>query len=212
MLINVRTFSAASVLLALYASQTTALSGQSLWTSPGSGERSMFADRKASRVGDILTVVVQESAATQSSQSKTTNSGANVDAGVEQFLFPAAVSRLGTHKGALPGVRMGGSNDFSGGGEVNNTQSLNARAAVLVTNVLPNGNLVIEGVRRVTSAGESQHVVLHGMVRPDDVTSGNVVFSSNVADARVEFISEGSLTDAQKKGWLTKLYEKLRPY
>jgi len=54
--------------------------------------------------------------------------------------------------------------------------------------------------------------VLHGVVRSEDVSSGNVVFSSNIADARVEFINEGTLTDAKKKGWLTKLYEKLRPY
>ncbi|MBP7141300.1 MAG: flagellar basal body L-ring protein FlgH [Opitutaceae bacterium] len=187
-------------------------SAGSLWTAPGSAERSMYSDRKASRVGDILTVIVQESAATQSSQSKKTNSAANVDAGVEQFLFPASVSRFGTHKGALPSIKLGGSNDFNGGGEVNNTQSLNARAAVMVTDVLPNGNLVIQGVRRVVSAGETQHVVLHGVVRADDVSSGNTVFSSNIADAKVEFINEGSLTDAQKKGWLAKLYEKLRPY
>lgn len=188
------------------------VSAESLWTAPGNSERPMFSDRKAARVGDILTVVVQETAATQSSQKKSTNSGANVDAGVEQFLFPSSVSRLGTHNGSLPAIKLAGSNDFTGGGEVNNTQSLNARAAVLVTDVLPNGNLVIEGVRRVISGGETQHVVLHGLVRSDDVSSGNTVLSSNIADARVEFINEGTLTDAQKKGWLTKLYEKLRPY
>jgi flagellar L-ring protein FlgH len=49
-------------------------------------------------------------------------------------------------------------------------------------------------------------------VRPDDITSANNVLSSNVADARVEFVAEGSLTDAQKRGWLAKLYEKLRPF
>jgi len=201
-------------LLTLSALFATALpvAADSLWTAAGSAERAMYADRKASRVGDILTVVVIESAATQSSQSKSTNSAANVDAGVEQFLFPADISRLGTHKGALPAIKLGGSNDFNGGGEVNNSQTLTARAAVLVTDVLPNGNLVIEGVRRVISAGETQHVILHGLVRSDDVTSTNTVLSSNIADARVEFINEGSLTDAQKKGWLTKLYEKLRPY
>jgi flagellar L-ring protein FlgH len=197
-----------SVLLAL----VSAAAAESLWTAAGSGERAMFADRKAARVGDILTVVVQESAATQSSQTKKTNSGATVDAGVEQFLFPPGLSRLGTHKGALPAIKLSGTNDFTGGGQVNNTQSLNARAAVLVTDVLPNGNLVIEGVRRVVSAGETQHVVLHGIVRGDDVSAANTVASSNIADARVEFISEGSLTDAQRKGWLAKLYDRLRPY
>jgi flagellar L-ring protein precursor FlgH len=184
----------------------------SLWTAPGSSEQAITADRKASRVGDILTVVVQESASNQSSQRTTTDSGSNVDAGVEQWLFPLAASKMGTHNGALPGIKLGGTNDFTGGGQTSASQNLTARAAVLVTAVLPNGNLVIEGARRVTYDGETQHVVLHGVVRGEDVSSGNIVFSSNIADARVEFINEGTLTDAKKKGWLTKLYEKLRPY
>jgi flagellar L-ring protein precursor FlgH len=194
---------------ALFPSQ---LRSESLWTAPGNSERPMFADRKAARVGDILTVVVLETAAAQSSQKKSTSSSANVEAGVEQFLFPPSISRLGTHKGTLPAARFGGGNDFDGGGQVNNSQTLSARAAVLVTAVLPNGNLVVEGVRRVVSAGETQHVVLHGIVRTDDVSPSNTVISSNIADARVEFISEGSLTDAQRKGWLARLYETLRPY
>ena len=81
-----------------------------------------------------------------------------------------------------------------------------------MTDVLPNGNLVIEGVRVVTFSGETQYVVLHGIVRSDDITAANTVLSSDVADARVEFVSEGSLTDAQKRGWLSKVYERLRPF
>ncbi len=185
---------------------------ESLWTASGSSERAITADRKASQVGDILTVVVQESASNQSSQRTTTDSGSKVNAGVEQWLFPVAASKLGTHNGALPGIKLGGSNDFTGGGQTSASQNLTARAAVLVTAVLPNGNLVIEGARRVTYDGETQHVVLHGVVRGEDVSAGNTVFSSNIADARVEFINEGTLTDAKKRGWLTKLYEKLRPY
>ncbi len=172
----------------------------------------MFADNKASRRGDILTVVVSETAATQSSQEKKSSKDSSIDAGVSQFLFPPAVSALGTKGGALPATKLAAKSDFTGGGSVNNTQSLTARAAVLVTDVLPNGNLVIEGVRVVIFSGETQFVVLHGLVRPDDISSGNNVASSNIADVRIEFISEGSLTDAQKKGWLTKAYDYLRPY
>ena len=172
----------------------------------------MFSDKKAGRNGDILTVVISESAATTSSQSKKSNKESSIDAGISQFFFPPGVSALGTHNGALPGTKFGGKSDFSAGGQVNNSQSLTARAAVLITDVLPNGNLVIEGVRVVKFSGESQFVVLHGLVRPEDVSSANTVASSNIADVRIEFISEGSLTDAQKKGWLTKLYDKLRPY
>ena len=67
-------------------------------------------------------------------------------------------------------------------------------------------------MRVITFSGETQYVVLHGLVRADDVTSGNNVDSTNVADVRLEFISEGALTDAQKRGWITKIYDTLRPY
>lgn len=170
----------------------------------------MYADRKACRAGDIITVVVSESASQSTSQSKSTNSKSSVDASVEQFLF--ANSKMGTHNGGLPGIKFGGGNDYSGGGAVSNSQSISARAAVLVTDVMPNGNLVIEGVRQVTFSGETQHVVLHGMVRADDVSSANTVLSSSIANARLEFITAGDLADARKKGWLSKLYEKLRPF
>jgi len=184
----------------------------SLWTSPTNSERSMFADSKAKTRGDILTIVVSETNSTVSSQQKKSSKDSSIDAGVSQFLFPPAVSKFGTKGGALPSTTLAAKSDFTGGGSVNNSQSLNARAAVLVTDVLPNGNLVIEGVRVVTFSGETQYVSLHGLVRPDDITSANTVASSNIADVRIEFISEGSLTDAQKKGWLTKLYDTLRPY
>jgi len=89
---------------------------------------------------------------------------------------------------------------------------VSSRAAVLVTDVLPNGNLVIEGVRVVTFSGETQYVVLRGLVRRDDIAPDNSIQSTNIADARVEFYADGSITDAQKRGWLSKVYEKLRPF
>ena len=185
---------------------------ESLWTASPQSERGLTADRKASRAGDILTIIVQETATAQTSQQRKDSRSSALQDSVNRFLFSAAASRLGTHNGELPATDISGKSDFSGGGEVNNTQSLSARAAVLVADVLPNGNLVIEGVRLVTFSGESQYVVLHGLVRPDDINPDNTVVSTNVADARVEFFSEGSLTDAQKRGWLSKLYEKLRPF
>ena len=201
----------------LFATTAIALSAlsanaDSLWMSPTNPERSMFADNKASRKGDILTVVVDESANQTTSQQKKTSKDSSIDAGVSQFLFPASVSGLGTKGGSLPGTNIAAKSSFTGGGEVDNSHSLTARAAVLVTDVLPNGNLVIEGVRVVSFSGETQYVVLHGLVRPDDIASGDTVTSSNIADVRIEFISKGSLSDAQKAGWLTKLYDTLRPY
>lgn len=183
---------------------------ESLW--PGNNGRSMFADHKAAAAGDILTIIVAESAVAQTSQSKKSSRESSLEDAVQRFLFSAATSGLGTHNGELPGTAFSGKSSYSGGGDVSNTQSISSRAAVLVTDTLPNGNLVIEGMRVVTFSGETQYVILHGLVRPDDIARDNTVLSSNIADARVEFVSEGSLTEAQKRGWFAKLYEKLRPF
>ena len=183
----------------------------SLWTAAGSREQGVATHLKAAQVGDILTIVVSESADQTASQSKSSSSASNMDASVSQFLFPTSVSKFGTKGGQLPGIKFGGSSDFKGGGDVKNSQTINARAAVLVTDVLPNGNLVIAGARRITFSGETQNIVLHGLVRSADIGSDNTILSSNIADARVEFISDGTMSDAAKRGWLSKVYEKLRP-
>lgn len=196
--------------LSLLVGAASTLSADSLWTTPANSERPMYADRKASRVGDILTINVSESATTQASQSKKSSKESGIDSSVTSFLFPG--SRLGTHAGALPSTGLSGSSTFSGSGQVANTNSMATTAAVLVSDVLPNGNLVVEGVRVVTFAGETQYIVLHGLVRPEDITSANTIASANIANVRVEFISEGSLNDAQKKTWLLKLYDKVRPF
>jgi flagellar L-ring protein FlgH len=181
--------------------------GESLWPAAGQPARSMFADRKAAGKGDIITIIVAESAVAQSSQSKSASRESTVQDAVARFVYPG----LGTHKGQLPGLGFSGSSSYSGGGDVSNSQSLSARAAVTVIDVLPNGNLVLEGVRVVTFSGETQYFVLRGIVRADDLARDNSVISTNIADARVEFHAEGSLTEAQKRGWLAKVYEKVRP-
>lgn len=178
---------------------------QSLWAS---GDRSMFADRKAARTGDIVTVLVAESAASSNSQSKKSSRESALEDAVSRFVFSPGLSQ----RGELPSLGLSGKASASGGGEVSNNQSLSSRAAVLVTDVMPNGNLVIQGVRVVTFSGETQYVVLHGIVRPDDISPSNTVLSSNVADAKIEVVFEGTLSDAQKRGWLAKAYETLRPF
>jgi flagellar L-ring protein precursor FlgH len=201
----------AAAALALLALGSADVRAASLWTNTP-GDRGMFADRKAARSGDILTIVVIESVAASNTQSKSSTRENSVEDAITQFIYSAAASKLLTHNGELPATSVKGKASNSGGGAVTNNQSLSSRAAVLVTDVMPNGNLVIEGVRVVTFSGETQYVVLHGLVRPDDIAPDNTILSSNIADARVEFVAQGTLTDAQKRGWLSKLYEKLRPF
>lgn len=199
------------VLLVILPLAAGAVRADSLWTSTGVEGKSIYADHKAARAGDIVTVIVQESVAAQSTQNKESTRQSTLNDSVSQFLFPA-VSGLGTHGGALPSIQTSGKSDYTGGGQISNSQSATSTAAVLVTDVLPNGNLVIEGVRLVTFSGETQYVVLHGIIRPDDIAANDTILSSNIAEAKVEFISQGALTDAEKLGWFSKLYEMLRPF
>ena len=107
---------------------------------------------------------------------------------------------------------MSGTTTFTGGGQIQNNQTITTSAAVTVVDVLPNGNLVIEGLREVSFSKERQFVSLHGIIRPYDILPDNTVASVNIADARIQIVSEGTLTDSQKKGWLLKLNDKVNPY
>lgn len=202
-------FKSVSNLVLALVTATAGLRADSLWPAAGTGTpASMFADRKAAATGDILTIVVAESAAATSSQSTKSSRDSSLDDAISRFIYAG----LGTaRRGQLPATSASGKSSYSGGGDISNTQTLSARAAVLVADVLPNGNLVVEGVRVVRFSGETQYVVLRGLVRREDIAPDNSVQSTNIADARVEFYSEGALTDAQKRGWLARVYERLRP-
>ncbi|HLP06536.1 MAG TPA: flagellar basal body L-ring protein FlgH [Opitutaceae bacterium] len=182
----------------------------SVW--PSGSSRGMLADRRASRTGDIVTIIVQESVSSQNSQSSKADKASKADNAITQFLFPTTASLAGTHNGSLPGTGFDNSSSTASSGAISNKATLTSRAAVLVTDVLPNGNLVLEGVRQVAMGGERQYMVLRGIIRPEDISSNNTISSTSIANATLEVISEGSLTDTQGKGWLTKLYELLRLY
>lgn len=172
----------------------------------------MFADRKASDVGDILTVVIDETSTMANTQRTTTSKKSSINNEIKQFFFTPAASGFGSHNGELPKTDLTGENSYEGGGNISNQQSFSGRASIMVIDKLPNGNLVLEGVRIVSFSGETHYMVLHGMVRPDDVAPGNTVFSSAIADARIETVTEGSLTATQKKGWLNKINDLVNPF
>ena len=112
----------------------------------------------------------------------------------------------------LPELGTTSQNKFEGSGAVNNSGSINSRFAVRVVDVLPNKNLIIEGVRRTSFSGESQTIILRGTVRPQDVTPVNTVVSYNLADVSIRFKDEGVVNDSQKKGWFGKLWDKVSPF
>jgi flagellar L-ring protein FlgH len=199
------------IVIALWwAATSTHSAAQSLWKEDASV--SMLSDKRARAVGDILTIVVQESNTASKDNTTKTAKSSDVDASVSSFLYSPGASGLLTKGGQLPAMKMSGTSDFTGGGQINNSEKIAAQIAVHVVDVLPNGNLVIEGTRRTSFAGETQDAVLHGVVRSEDVQSNNTVFSYNVADASIRYTSKGSVTDAQKKGWFTRVWDKVAPF
>jgi flagellar L-ring protein precursor FlgH len=188
----------------------THVRAQSLWK--GDTSASMFADKRATRVGDVLTIVIQEDNSASKDNSTATSKKSSIDAAIQAFLYSPDASKLLTKNGALPSMKMNGNQDFAGSGKISNSEKVAARIAVRVVDVLPNRNLVIEGTRNISFSGESQDAVLRGVVRQEDIAANNTVFSYNIADATIRYISKGTVSDNQRKGWFTKVWEKVTPF
>ena len=176
---------------------------------------SLFADHKAKRVGDIITVLVMESNSASRNSSTKTEKKSDLSASISSFVNGRLQDKIFPGGGATiqkPELGTASQTKFEGKGAVNNSGTLNSRFAVRVVDVLPNGNLIIEGVRRTLFSGESQTIILRGTVRPKDVTPVNTVYSYHLADVSIALKDEGAVSDVQKKGWFSKLWGKLSPF
>jgi flagellar L-ring protein FlgH len=197
------------VVVALSLTHGTAFS-QSLWQD--STSKPMYSDKRASRVGDLITIVVQENTTANKNNQTSTSKKATMDAAITAFLYSPAASGLLTKGGTMPALKYNSANTFDGGGTIANSEQIVAQVTVRVIDVLPNHNMLVEGTRETAFGGEKQNVVLHGIVRAEDVTANNTVFSYNVADAKIQIVTKGAITDSQRKGWFTKIWDKLSPF
>jgi flagellar L-ring protein precursor FlgH len=197
--------------LLLFILQLTTLGADSLWKEDAS-PASMFADKKAHRVGDIVTVIIQENNGASRNNNTTTSRQSSINSSISSFLYPASVSGLLTKGGQLPAMSMTGANTFNGGGQIANQETITAMLSVKVIDVLPNGTMVVEGRKQTSFSGEKQEAILRGTVRFDDISATNSVYSFNIADASIQFISHGTVTDSQNKGWFTKVWDKVSPF
>lgn len=186
------------------------LRADSLW--PADATRSWVADRKAHAVGDILTVLVQESSTATKDNSTKTGKKSSMDVALQTFLYSPAGSGFLTKGGSMPALKFNANHAFDGGGSIENKEQMIARIPVRVIDVLPNNQLVIEGTRQTAFGGERQEIVLRGVVRSEDIAANNTVFSYHIADATIHIVSKGTVTDAQRKGWFTRLWEAITPF
>ena len=166
----------------------------SLWNAANARTGSLVADRKARQAGDLLTVVVVETA--QATQQASTQSDKKATAAVNPS---TGLMRF------LPTVGISNSQQYAGQGATSRSTTLNARMTVQVVRVQPDGTLEIEGRRSVVVNQEQQELVLTGRVRPDDVGPDNTILSSLVANAQITYTGKGTVRHAQKPGIITRI-------
>ncbi len=157
--------------------------------------RALAADHKAYRVGDVLTVQVLESATAQANTDTGTRRGNQVQAQVDKAKSPPV------------SVGLSVSGDFDGGGRTARAGRLLAQLSVTVREVLPNGDLRVGGEQVLLINDEQQRIELEGRVRPIDISDGNIVQSSRIADARIHYVGQGELAERQRPAWWRKVLD-----
>ena len=181
----------------------------------------LFSDNRARRLGDIVLVnIVENSKATNKAD---TNAGrdSSMDLGVTTWFDNAAFGVGPFRRGlsdaeaggtATPFVKVGAKSDFKGSGETSRESSVSATIGCRVVKVLPGGLMQVEGAREIRVNEETQIVVVRGLVRPRDIQSDNSVYSTSMADARIEYYGKGILADKQKPGWLARILDNIWPF
>lgn len=164
---------------------------------------SLFEDPKAHRIGDIITIILQEKTNASKSASTNTAKDAAIDIGA-----PTIFGKGVTHRGeAILSASVDAQRDFTGEGDSTQSNSLTGRISVTVADVYPNGNLLVRGEKLLTLNQGSEHIRISGIVRAADVSPNNTVLSTQVANARIVYGGQGVLAEANTKGWLQRLFD-----
>ncbi|GGW73405.1 flagellar basal body L-ring protein FlgH [Alteromonas halophila] len=163
---------------------------------------SLYSDVTARRVGDIITVTLNENTNATKTAGTTTSKDSNVDLQPVTGLGGQAIN-IGNESIQLG---LSGSQEFAGDAQANQSNSLNGAISVTVVDVLPNQNLVIRGEKWLTLNHGDEYIRLTGIVRPADISPDNEIISTKIANARIQYSGTGSFARAQEKGWLTRFF------
>jgi len=188
--------------------QPASYSPNSLWRN---GSRAFFKDQRAHQVGDILTVTVNLNDKAVIANETQRSRENKEDSGVDNFFGKSKLPIMNT---ALPTrIFTGDSKSSSDGkGSVNRSEALNTNVAAVVTQVLPNGNLVVEGKQEVRVNFEVRELIVAGIVRPEDIQSDNTIDSSKIAQARIAYGGRGQITDVQQPRYGQQVLDILLPF
>jgi len=174
---------------------------------PGGGMfRPMFEDRRPRQMGDILIVQINEklSASQQSKSTADRTSKAAVEVPLINRLPFKTVQGLG--------VQGSGEQAFEGKGETSNNNVFTGTISVTVVEVLPNGNLLVAGDKQIGINHNAEMLRFSGIINPATLQSGNSINSSQVAEARLEYIGRGYIDEAQSMPWLQRIFMNILPF
>jgi flagellar L-ring protein FlgH len=176
------------------------------------GSRAFFKDQRAAQVGDIVTVVVAMTDSAQLNNQTTSSRTSGEQAGIPDFA--GLTSRLGLTQFIDPSklISLSSSNNAVGSGKVQRNEAVTLRLAGVVTQVLPNGNLVVAARQEFVVNNELRELKVTGVVRPQDIASDNTVLHDRMAEARIQYGGHGQMTDLQAPRWGQQLMDILLPF
>jgi flagellar L-ring protein precursor FlgH len=186
-------------------------SANSLWRT---GAREFLGDQRASRVGDILTVLIQiDDSAKTSNATTTAKTGAN-SVGMPNFLGLESTLGRVLPKAFTPDklITTNSSLTASGVGSVTRQEQITLTIAAVVTQVLPNGNMVIQGRQEVETNNDTRVLTVAGIVRPEDITASNTILHTQIAEARISYGGKGDIAAVQKTPGGTALLQRYTPF
>lgn len=174
---------------------------------------SLTEDGKARRIGDIVTIIVTETASASKQAATATGRSSQISAGIPNMLGLEESKIITSNFADLSKLlNASASSEFDGSGSTSRKETLTATISAKVIDVLPNSNLLIEGRRNVRVNHEDQIVTVKGTIRQRDITAENTINSIYVADAQITYSGEGIISDRQKPGWLMNIIDKLWPF
>lgn len=172
------------------------------------GYQPMFEDRRPRNIGDVLTIVLQENVS--ASKSSSINAGRNGSTDLSVKAVPQFLDGL-IGRGKVD-TDISGSNDFKGSGGANAKNTFSGTITVTVQDVMVNGNLKVIGEKQIAINQGTEFIRFSGVVNPRTISGNNTVISTQVADARIEYVGNGYIDEAQTMGWLQRLFFNFSPF
>ncbi|MFH2000188.1 MAG: flagellar basal body L-ring protein FlgH [Planctomycetota bacterium] len=178
---------------------------QSLWDDNGR-TANLISDNVAKECGDILTIIINEAQKIEDKQAVKMEKDSSLNSVLQSFNLKPNVFNT------LPDLKQATTRDFEGKSNYDKEGSFEARISVTVIDVLPNGNMVIEGRRNIFMDDEEKKIKITGTIRPLDIEKDNTIPSEKVSEARVSYDGEGSLSRTTEKGWFDSFLDFIWPF